>query len=138
MATTYNNFSPIYFRCTGGKQIFHIEEAGSTVMFDIEGAPRMYIQSHDTYGYQRELIMNLTDGLWLVRAGQHPYWKEQFYLSRRVGWAVINQFIETCNRGGGLLFNADNAAPVRRAKNAGFTRLHTSILFTRQINLSLF
>jgi hypothetical protein len=122
---------------------FAFEDCNATVQYTTpldqtqRPHPHLYIQAIDAYAYQRELIILTKYGVrgaiyFDIKAGQHPYWRIHTEIEN--GEEALNKILDVCKTHPHRLFNPAGDF----GKNKGFVHLHTSILFNKSINLSLF
>lgn len=105
--------------------------SGSCVQVD-EGTGRLYVQSFDSYGYQRELILSRRDEGWELHTYQHPGRRHIRKLTEKAGKELQASLCYGFTHHAALYFNKHDE---HRAKNEGFVRLQEAI-FIGITNLS--
>lgn len=109
--------------------------SGSCVQHD-EETGRLFVQSFDSYGYQRELIMSRVDSGqdagWQLHAYQHPGRHEIRQMTAKEGGNLIASLLFGFRNYPAMWFNPHTAD---RGRNAGFVRFQEAI-FNGVHNLS--
>ncbi len=82
---------------------------------------RLFIQSFDAYGFQREFVMNANAEGFECHAYQHPGRREVWQVSAKEGNMLFAALtVRVSGQYASLLFNDDSAAG--RPRNEGFVR----------------
>lgn len=97
--------------------------SGSCVQYDEESG-RLFVQSFDSYSYQRELILSRKGNGWELHAYQHPGRREIRQMSDKDGGNLVASLLFGFRNYPANYFNPHTA---ERARNAGFVRFQEAI-----------
>lgn len=91
---------------------------GASTCVQLRSAYDLFVQSFDSYGFQREMILRKDADGYELHVYQHPGRRVRKHLSKREGVNLLTLFLDRCERNPDLLFNAAGARPMNR----GFVR----------------
>lgn len=115
-------------------RILQLPKSQTTVVVE---PTRLYVQSFDAYGYQRELIIRWTSTGWVCHAYMHPGMRDiQNSILEEHVEKFVEAFLKQCDTYPSLLFNP-TVPSSNLAMNSGFVHLHTRLLWGEPMNVKL-
>lgn len=101
-----------------------LQFAGASACLLVRDSGQVFIQTIDSYGFQRELLISPVEEGYSIHVYQHPARREIIEVTRKVGGGFISRLLDIAEKYPNLLFNKDDMGT---PKSVGFVHLCESL-----------